>query len=246
MWQRRQDRPLIAVTTSARSGWRVFPLVAFNLWLAGGRGVRWGTGRSADIDGVDGLIIGGGDDISPDLYGMQLVTSARLDPERDALEGRLVEAAIARGKPVLGICRGAQMLNVALGGTLDQDAYGTYTASKRVWTILPRKAVTVCPGTRLAEIAGPDAMRVNALHSQAVARLGDDLVVAAHDRGGMVQAVERRRDPFALGVQWHPEHLFYARRQRAIFAALVAAAAAGRRSHGQLSAVDTMLEKTTL
>ncbi|TDX33931.1 gamma-glutamyl-gamma-aminobutyrate hydrolase family protein [Rhodovulum visakhapatnamense] len=242
----RHDRPLIAVTTSSRSGWRVFPLVAFNLWLAGGRGVRWGTGRSADIDGVDGLIIGGGDDISPDLYGMQLVTSARLDPARDALERRLVEAAIARGKPVLGICRGAQMLNVALGGTLDQDAYGTYTASKRVWTVLPRKAVTVLPGTRLAQIAGPRPMRVNALHSQAVARLGEHLEVAARDRGGMIQAVERRRDPFALGVQWHPEHLFYARRQRAIFAALVAAASAMRGARGQWKAVDRFLEQARL
>lgn len=234
------DRPLIAVTTSARSGWRIFPLVAFNLWLAGGRAVRWSAGRPADLDDVDGLIIGGGDDISPDLYGMQLVTSARLDPERDALERRLVEAAIARGIPVLGICRGAQMINVALGGTLDRDAYGTYTASRRVWTILPRKRVKICEGTRLADIAGTPPMRVNALHSQAVDRLGRDLAVAAHDEGGMIQAIERDSEPFALGVQWHPEHLFYARRQRAIFASLVAAARACRAEDAQLAAVDAM------
>ncbi|TCO72485.1 gamma-glutamyl-gamma-aminobutyrate hydrolase family protein [Rhodovulum euryhalinum] len=233
-------RPRIAVTTSARSGWRIFPLVALNVWLAGGRARRWGAGRPADLDTVDGLIIGGGDDISPDLYGGRLVTSARLDPARDALERRLVEAAIALGKPVLGICRGAQMINVALGGTLDQDAYGTYTASDRVWTILPKKRVEIAPGTRLAEIAGTGPMRVNALHSQAVDRLGEALVVAARDRGGMVQAIERDRDPFALGVQWHPEHLLYARRQRALFAALVAAAGARRRHGAQLAAVDRM------
>ena len=227
---------MIAVTTSRRSGWRIFPLVALNLWVAGGRARRWVAGRPADLDGVDGLVIGGGDDISPDLYGGQLVASARLDPDRDALERSLVEGAQARHLPLLGICRGAQMLNVALGGTLDQDAYATYTASDRVWTILPRKRVRICPGTRLAQIAGEAPMTVNALHSQAVHRLGDGLRVAARDRGGMIQAVERTSDPFAVGVQWHPEHLVYAARQRALFAALVGAARAGRANRDQNAA----------
>lgn len=219
-------RPLIAVTTSLRSGWRIFPLVALNIRLAGGRAVRWGVGRPSDLDGVDGVVIGGGDDISPDLYGGQLVARARLDPDRDALERALVIGARDRGLPLLGICRGAQMLNVAMGGSLDADAYGSYPGSRKVTTILPRKHVRVCPGTRLADIAGPGEMSVNALHSQAVGRLGRGLRVAARDRGDMVQAVERVGGPFALGVQWHPEHLVYARRQRALFRALVAAAAA--------------------
>ena len=107
-------KPLIGVTTSQRSGWRIFPLVALNVWLAGGRAVRWGVNRADDIDAVDGVIIGGGDDISPDLFDGKIISSARLDPERDALEQRLVGEAMAAGKPVLGICRGAQMINVAL------------------------------------------------------------------------------------------------------------------------------------
>ncbi|MFP4275298.1 MAG: gamma-glutamyl-gamma-aminobutyrate hydrolase family protein [Paracoccaceae bacterium] len=218
-------RPLIAVTTSRRSGWRIFPLMRLNIWLAGGRAVRWVAGRPADVASVDGLIIGGGDDISPDLYGGQLVASARLDPARDAMERALVRAAQLQGKPVLGICRGSQMLNVALGGSLHQDAYGVYAASDRLWTVLPRKSVCPQPGTLLAGLAGGDEMRVNALHSQAVDRLGEGLRVAARDRGGMIQAVEHPDPPFALGVQWHPEHLFYAGRQRALFRALVRAAA---------------------
>jgi putative glutamine amidotransferase len=200
-------------------------MFAFNVWLGGGRAVRWHAGRPSDLDNVDGLIIGGGDDISPDIYGGELVAAAKLDPARDAMERRLVESAFARGMPVLGVCRGAQMINVALGGTLHMDAYGVHEDSDRFWTVLPKKNVTVTPNTRLAKIAGTEPMRVNALHSQAVDRLGDGLHVAATDSGGMIQAVERMDgDHFALGVQWHPEHLIYAKRQRAIFAALSEAA----------------------
>lgn len=231
-------KPIIGVTTSRKSGWRIFPLVAFNIWLAGGKAVRWVAGKPSDIDDVDGVVIGGGDDISPDLYDGQLVTSSRLDPARDDMERTLIEAAFERGVPVLGICRGSQMLNVALGGRLDQDAYGTYQGSEHVYTILPKKEVEVVPETRLASHTGTQSMKVNALHSQAVTTLGRGLRVAARDTGGMIQAVERTEEPFALGVQWHPEHLFYAHRQRAIFRALVNAAAASRRDEAQLPEVD--------
>ncbi len=217
-------KPRIAVTTSARSGWRIFPLVALNVRLGGGQAVRWGAGRPSQLDGVNGLIIGGGDDISPELYGGTLHLSARIDPDRDALELRLAREALARNMPVLGICRGAQMINVAAGGTLDQDAYASHQRSIRHRTILPRKRVCPLHGSALACIAGPEEMTVNALHSQAVDRVGTGLRVAARDEGGMVQAVEATGVRFALGVQWHPEHLFYARRQRALFKALVEAA----------------------
>lgn len=231
-------KPLIGVTTSARSGWRIFPLVAFNIWLAGGRAVRWVAGAPSDVSDVDGIIIGGGDDISPGLYGGRIVSSAHFDPARDAMEHDLVCEAMAQGKPVLGICRGSQMMNVALGGRLDQDAYGTYEASARFRTILPRKTVEIVPETLLGEHAGTTPMKVNALHSQAVSTLGRGLRVAARDTGGMIQAIERYEEPFALGVQWHPEHLFYAHRQRAIFRALVTAARAGACASRQIDEVS--------
>ena len=230
-------KPTIAVTTSARSGWRIFPLVAFNLWLVGARGVRWGTGRPADLDHVDGLIIGGGDDIGPDLYKGDITLSARIDPERDALERRLTESALEQGVPVLGICRGAQMLNVACGGTLHQDAWDMYPDAPFVKTILPRRRINLQPGTLLARHAGVAPMVVNALHTQAVDQLGSDMRISARDEFGMVQAIERTRDPFCLGVQWHPEHLFYARRQRAIFRSLALAAEAYAESKNQTQAV---------
>ena len=236
-------RPLIGVTVSRRSGWRIFPLVAFNVWLAGGKAVKWQTGREITLTDVDGVIIGGGDDISPDLYHGELIASARLDPARDALERGIVEEAFAANKPVLGICRGAQMINVALGGGLDQDAYGTYWAGDRVWTVLPKKWVQVCESTHLARIAGSRPMKVNALHSQAVSELGRGLRIAARDEKGMIQAVERTADPFVLGVQWHPEHLFYRRRHRTIFAALVTAARACRCAGDQIGAVDAEMAR---
>lgn len=213
-------------------------MVNLNLRLADARGVRWGTGRKADLDKVDGLIIGGGDDISPALYGGEIRLEARLDPERDALERDLAEAALSRNIPVLGICRGAQMLNVALGGTLHQDAWGKFPDAEYVKTILPRRTVDIVPDTRFAGLVGTAPMKVNALHTQAVDRLGSGLRVTARDRSGMIQGIERIRDPFALGVQWHPEHLFYASRQRCIFRALVAAARAYSESRNQTRAVE--------
>lgn len=229
-------RPVIGVTVSHRSGWRIFPLMAANIRLAGGRALRWQSEADIDLDAADGVVIGGGDDISPRLYGGQIAAEAHFDDARDAMETRVLAAAFEAGLPMLGICRGSQMLNVALGGTLHQDAYGVFS-SRFYKTVLPRKTVRVCDGTRLQAIAGAAPMQVNALHTQAVDRLGDGLRLAALDDGGMTQAIERVADPFALGVQWHPEHLLYARRQRRIFAALVCAARACAEGRRQIRAV---------
>ena len=232
-------RPVIGVTVSRRSGWRIFPLLALNIRLAGGRAVRWTRYEDVSLGDAHGVLVGGGDDIAPDLYGGSFVTTARLDPDRDALERQLIRIAMDEGLPVMGICRGAQMLNVALGGTLNQDAYATYR-SRKYRTVLPRKTVYPEGGTRLAALTGTGEMKVNALHSQSVDCLGDGLRVAARDEGGMIQAVERTCDPFAFGVQWHPEHLFYARRQRRLFRALVEAARGHARDRSQIGRVDAL------
>lgn len=231
-------RPLIGVTVSRRSGWRVFPFMALAVWLAGGRALRWQTGRrEVDLGEVHGVVIGGGDDIQPALYGGELTIDVRLDPARDALEQRVLRGAFERNLPILGICRGAQMLNVVLGGTLHGDAYAVHP-SRRFRTVLPRKKVDVIEGTLLSHTARTGSLRVNALHSQAVDRLGAGLRVAGRDDGGMVQAVERLSDPFALGVQWHPEYLVYRRAHRRLFRALVAAARARRDANCQLDAAE--------
>lgn len=238
------SRPVIGVTLSQRSAWRIFPLMALNIRLAGGRAVKWRSAAEVDVDAVDGIVIGGGDDIAPTLYKGELQAEVRLDHARDAMETWIVEKAFADDIPVLGVCRGAQMLNVVSGGSLHQDAYAAH-GGRRYRTILPRKTVRIGPGTRLAETVGRTPMRVNALHRQSVAELGVSLEVAARDEAGMVQAIERTRDPFAIGVQWHPEHIFYAKRHRMLFRALVDAARAYRSGKGQLQQVDAENEKVS-
>lgn len=233
-------RPRIAVTVSRRSGWRIFPLMALNIRLAGGTPLRWQSKAEVDLRKVDGVVIGGGDDISPMLYGGKLAARARLDPARDAMEKQIVTDAAEAGIPVLGICRGAQMLNVAQGGTLHQDAYSAYP-SRFYKTILPRKTVDVVGGSRLEQVLRTGQLRVNALHTQAVDTLGRGLRVAARDEGGMVQAVERVSDPFAIGVQWHPEHILYKAGHRRLFKALVLAARAYRQSRPQVRTVQQRL-----
>jgi putative glutamine amidotransferase len=220
------DRPVIGVTTARRKS----RIAWFFDWLAvkraGGRPLRIHPGMPRPrITALDGLVIGGGDDIGAELYGGQVMPDIRIDPDRDALEQALLAEALPRGIPVLGICRGAQMLNVHLGGGLHGEIRTAFPKLKRrPRTPLPRLKVLVEPDTRLARIIGTQPMRVNVLHHQAVDRLGRDLAVNARDRDDIVQGVERPDGPFLIGVQWHPEFLVLSRRQQRLFRSLVDAA----------------------
>jgi putative glutamine amidotransferase len=159
---------------------------------------------------VDGLVLSGGEDVDPIRYG----ETARLPldsilPARDEVELAAVGRALARDIPVLGICRGCQVLNVALGGTLWQDLPselpGTIGHSqtdgyhRRTHDVVPE------PGSRLHAIAGGHTLHINSFHHQAVKHLGRDLRVVARADDGLVEAIEHRSYPWLLGVQWHPE-----------------------------------------
>lgn len=217
-------RPLIGVTTSdykSRVAW-FFDWLA--VWRAGGWPVRLSPGRSFDPALLDGLVVGGGDDIEAHVYGGEISLDVRVDPARDRLELELLDAVVPSGKPVLGICRGAQMINVFHGGTLHADIDAVYEDARRMRTVLPRMTIEIDPDTRLRQILGIARCRVNSLHHQSVDRLGHGLRAVAHERSGIVQGIECAAGRFLIGVQWHPEFLVLNRHQQHLFRALVVAA----------------------
>ncbi|MCW4148753.1 MULTISPECIES: gamma-glutamyl-gamma-aminobutyrate hydrolase family protein [Halomonadaceae] len=216
-------RPLIGITTSDAKSQLAWCFDWFAVWRHGGRPLRLSPARPLPDD-LDGLIIGGGDDIEASLYGGEVQLDVRLDPARDELELRLLKHFIPRNTPVLGICRGAQLINVHLGGTLDPDIYTTHEGLKRRRTVLPRKTVDIVGASQLHRLLGVTWCRVNSLHHQAVNRAGKGIDIVARDRDGLVQGIESRDHDFLLGVQWHPEWLVFNRPQQRLVRALVAAA----------------------
>jgi putative glutamine amidotransferase len=225
-------KPVIGVTTSRRGGRRSFSLHRFALWRAGAKAVRLTAESAIDRRRLDGLLIGGGDDIGAEIYAGEVLPDVRVDPERDTLELDLLHWSVPAGMPVLGVCRGAQMINVALGGSLHTDIYEVYEKAPKMRTVLPRKRISTVEGSRLDGILRCNPCMVNALHHQSVDRLGTGLRIAGYDDAEIVQALEGTADSFLLGVQWHPELLPFSRPQRRLFSALVSAARAWRTCRG--------------
>lgn len=161
------------------------------------------------LERLDALVIAGGDDVDPRLYGgIPTQHSTVLDPERDRVEVALVLAALESDTPIVGVCRGAQLLNVALGGTLVShlpvgtgDSHGFLGYPPH----LPQHVVRFVPGSRCAELYGT-AAEVNSLHHQAVDLPGEGVEIVGRADDGTVEAIEVRGRR-ALGVQWHPELL---------------------------------------
>jgi putative glutamine amidotransferase len=160
---------------------------------------------------ADGLVLTGGDDIDPARYGRPPhVHLGAVDPVRDAFEFALYAAARERGMPVLGICRGLQVMNVAEGGTLHQHlpaVPGTLQHNQVHLDTYPHHRVTLVPGTRAARELGVDAVAINSKHHQGIETLAPSLVAAGHSDDGIVEIVEEARGAFVLGVQSHPEML---------------------------------------
>lgn len=182
----------------------------------------------AALAGLDGLVLTGGIDVQPELYGAArhpLTDPARAD--RDTWELALVRGARERGIPVFGICRGMQLLNVALGGTLHQhlpEVLGT-ERYRRGGGVFSTNTVQIENDSRLAGMLGAGAYDVQSYHHQGVDRVAEGLVVSARTDDGLVQAVEVPGDDYVVAVQWHPEENTDDRR---LFAGLVAAASAYR------------------
>ncbi len=148
-------------------------------------------------------------------------TSAGVDNERDELEFEMLARALEKGIPVLGICRGAQLLNIHQGGSLHSDISNFYSEVPQLKTVWPKKKVQVDPESKLHDVLQYDSVWVNALHNQAIDELGEGLKIVAREENGIVQAIENESNNFILGVQWHPEYLPQIPLQRRIFKSLV-------------------------
>ncbi|HJV05401.1 MAG TPA: gamma-glutamyl-gamma-aminobutyrate hydrolase family protein [Actinomycetota bacterium] len=160
------------------------------------------------LERFDGLLLIGGGDIDPKHYGQDpLPECYGIDTEADVFEMRLVQAAVGRGMPVLAICRGFQILNVATGGSLDQHITGRDgLIGHGVPGVSPEMhEVRLEPGTWTAKAMGTETVQVSSSHHQAAARIGDGLVVSGRAPDGIVEAMEHPDGSWVVAVQWHPE-----------------------------------------
>ena len=171
----------------------------------------------AIFERLDGVFVTGGVDVDPSRYGEPKTSlCGTTDPDRDAVEIALLRHALARDLPVLAVCRGIQILNVACGGTLYQDVTAQVPAAlKHDYFPTPERPsrkflaheVTVKPGSRLAHVLGEPVVPVNSMHHQAIKDLAPRLSPTAHAPDGIIEGVEGTDRQYLVGVQWHPEEL---------------------------------------
>jgi putative glutamine amidotransferase len=184
---------------------------------------------SSFMDIMDGLLLSGGGDIDPSFFNEEPIPElGNIDPDRDRVEMLLSKAALEQDLPVLAICRGIQVLNVAAGGTLYQDI------SQHSKEILKHRqsapgwhashTIQIEPGSLVYDIFGKQTGRVNSFHHQAVRDIADGFYVSARSLDGIIEAIESKEHRFMLGVQFHPEMMFQHHPEAAnIFAAFVKA-----------------------
>ncbi|EED35842.1 peptidase C26 [Luminiphilus syltensis NOR5-1B] len=172
----------------------------------------------------DALLVSGGNDIGPELYGEPINPKVKIDSDRDKLEMQWIRTALDHGWPLLGICRGAQLINVVLGGTLYTDIRALRRRTYNRPSLLPTKQVAVEQSSFLHRVVRKTRLRVNSLHHQAVNMSGSNLRVVGRDLDEFCQAFEGTLPQRIIGVQWHPEYLFYLPAQLRLFRWLVNAA----------------------
>jgi len=191
---------------------------------------------SPSLDGLDGILFTGGGDIDPVHYHeTRHAKTEEPDPARDDFELKLAKLALENNTPMLAVCRGVQVLNVAAGGTLIQDIASEVNTPLGHQVDTPSYAlaheVWVTPGSVLErvmqeELGDGETLQVNSRHHQAVGRTASGFYVAATAPDGVVEAIERRNAPFCLGVQWHPENFWRTGEFRSLFEGFVKAAEA--------------------
>jgi putative glutamine amidotransferase len=196
----------------------------------------WSTLASAaeTLRRLDGLLLTGGPDVDPAEYGEERHASvvSVADPARDRFELEIAREALKNGAPVLAICRGMQVLNVALGGSLVQDIPSSVPGALRHQVSEPKNAIAhgvrIAPGSRVADLLAATEARVNSRHHQSVKRLGQGLVVTATASDGIVEALEKPDARFCVAVEWHPENFVDTGEFLPLFEGLVRATRHGR------------------
>lgn len=217
-------RPVIGITGPQHGAIGPRTCIHLGVLLAGGKAMHLRPGDAINTAPLDGVIISGGHDVEPTLYKAAAEVKGNYDAERDAFESAIIDCALRDATPLLGICRGAQLLNVRLGGTLHQDLSKRRNLTSKRRFLLPLKTLCLVKGSKLETVLGADDIRINSLHNQSIDQLGEGLCVSGRDLDDIVQAVENPAHRFLLGTQWHPEFLIYAARQRRLFRELVSAA----------------------
>jgi putative glutamine amidotransferase len=214
-------RPLIVVTTTLAPGSHDLPAVRLNVQYVtaveepGGTAVLLSPGHDCAsverlVELAHGLVLTGGEDVAPGLYGQEPHPElGSVNPLRDEIELAALNAALRRGIPILAICRGMQMLNVALGGTLYQDLpsqRGGEVVHEQTAPVTHRwHHADVKPGSGLEAIFGTRELFINSFHHQGVDRLAPSLEATVWAEDGLVEGVEGTEHPWMYGVQWHPE-----------------------------------------
>lgn len=259
------SRPVIGVTGPERGGAAAWWFTRWAIHRSGGVARRITSARPSKKGELDGLVLGGGADVSdgdrwpdsepldrrrppappgqerwrrwaglalaPAVYALRRAASRppdRSDPARDELEHELLQRAATDRLPVLGICRGAQLLNLFAGGAAARGFVSYYDEDPQPWAVLPGPPLHVEPGTRLEASLRATACSVAGLQREAVEGLAPQLRIAARESSGTPQAFEDQRHRFWIGVQWHPEYAPQLSEQRRLFDALVANAAERR------------------
>lgn len=215
-------------------------LISFALWLHGARTHYIRPGSRVDVSLLDGLVLSGGTHVHPSRFGQQSEVTARYDEVRDETDYRLLSHAEQLAIPVLGICRGAQLINVFRGGSLCQNVTPLRVNTRHRPLLLPLQTVRLVRNTRLGRLMHSPVIGANRIHSQAIKQLGRNLRVVALDNDLFVQAIENTRGQWLMGIQWHPEYLLYHGGHRRIFSHFVHAARAQK-----LARLDEPAEPST-
>lgn len=235
------DPPGLTIGISGPSRRRMtHRLISLGLRMHGARTLYIRPGSRVDVTLLDGLVLSGGTHVHPRLYGQEPEVTARYDERRDETDWYLLKRAEALRLPVLGICRGAQLINIYRGGSLCQNVTPLRVNTRHRPLLLPLQTVRVVRGTRLSSVMLGPSIGANRIHSQAIKELGRNLRVVAIDNDLFVQAIENTRGQWLMGVQWHPEYLLYHPLHRRLFRCLVDAARALKLARLEGQPADTV------